>query len=151
MGRLDSLDKLLAFVSISDVMRNELVEINKDTKMRLKHAEAFFEETAKTLKSIVRKRGAYGNTESLREILESAGYYLEGKELPQQEKDVRHIIEEFEGYSARLKVLEKNPRLFYSEETFKRKSLLLVCEKMRHLYQEQVYKEYSKDNRTLQD
>ena len=142
MKNLNDLEKLLAFSSVNHLVGFRFVPpIENDAKVRIKQVRYFFEESLKGLKSIIKKRGPYHIVEDLKEILEYTGHYLEHKGAVQQEREINQLIREFESHIERLNVLEKDPRRFYSEETFKRKNLIYICGKMGEFYQRKAEEE----------
>ncbi|VVB83063.1 Uncharacterised protein [uncultured archaeon] len=150
MGMQKDLENLLAFNSIGYVIAYGLTP-DEDVKISLEHVKTFFQEAIKGLKSMVKRKGPYHIVEDLKEILESNGHYLEHKGALQQEREINQLAKEFGEYIERLDVLDKDPRRFYSEETFKRKNLAYACQKIAGLYNQKVKEEYARIGETSDD
>lgn len=152
MKNLDDLNNLLAFMLVSHLTKFRFVPpMDENAKIRIQYTKHFFEEAVKGLKSIVKRRGPYHIVEDLNEILEYAGHYLKNKGAVQQEREIDGLIKEFETDIERLNVLEKDPRRFYSEETFKRKNLIYICGKMAEFYQRKAEEELLRIGETSDD
>ena len=152
MKKLDDLKNLLAFTSVSHLTEFRFVPpIDDNAKTRIKDAKHFFEDSLKGLKSIVKRRGPYYIVEDLNEILEYTGHYLKNKGAVQQEREIDQLVNEFENHIRRLDILEKDPRRFYSEETFKRKNLIYICRKMAEFYQRKAEGELLRAGETSDD
>jgi len=146
----NDLERLLSFNSITYLIGHKLIP-DDDAKISLGHVKDFFQEAVKGLNSMVKKRGPYVIVKDLKEILETTGHYLEHKGAVQQGREINQLVGEFKGYIERLDALKEDPRRFYSEETFKRKNLIHICERMTNLYNQKVSEDYAKIGETQDD
>jgi uncharacterized protein with von Willebrand factor type A (vWA) domain len=143
MENLDDLNKLVAFTSVSHLIKNRIIPVNDNAKIRIQNLETFFEELRAGTRSIT--DGPYIHVENLIEILEYIGHSFSNT-ICEEWEEIDNAVKEFKDYTQILRELKENPKKLYSEEPRKVNKLLKICETMKNFYDRRIDLETSQDD-----
>lgn len=142
---MNDLMKELAFDSVVSTIKQGLVPVNENLKIRINQVEEVFDDVITGAQTILDNSKNYFIVEDLREILERAGYSFNSESgIRTQREKLESAVREFKKFRKNLGILENNGRQFYSGSQYELSRLYEICKNMKFFY-EMKRDNFSKD------